>query len=56
MTEACACCGKPTDHSETHHVNHRKGDNHPDNLSPRDRGCHMDHHDNQRAAKFSYAP
>jgi len=54
--ETCACCGKPTDRAETHHHNHRKGDNHPDNLTPRDRRCHMDHHDNQRAAKFPYSP
>lgn len=56
MTETCAHCGKPTDRCETHHVNHRKGDNHPDNLSPRDRACHMDHHRNERAAKYPYGP
>jgi hypothetical protein len=47
--DTCACCGKPTNRCETHHVNHRKGDNHPDNLSPRDRDCHMAHHRNERA-------
>lgn len=49
MTDACACCGAPTDHPETHHVNERRGDNHPDNLSPRDRRHHMHHHGNDRA-------
>lgn len=49
-TETCACCGKPTDAAHTHHVNHRKADNFPDNLSPRDRRCHMKHHENDRAA------
>jgi hypothetical protein len=56
MTETCACCGKPTDNVEIHHHNHRKGDNHPDNLTPRDRHCHMEHHRNERAAKFAYSP
>jgi hypothetical protein len=54
--KTCACCGKPAARCETHHVNHRKGDNHPDNLSPRARDCHMDHHRNQRAAKYPYSP
>ena len=56
MTDTCACCGKPTNHKEVHHVNERKGDNHPDNLSPRDRACHMAHHDNKRAAQYPYGP
>jgi transposase len=56
MTDTCACCGKPTDAVEEHHVNHRKGDNHPDNLSVRDRRCHMEHHNNERAAKFAHGP
>lgn len=56
MTDTCACCGRPTDRVEEHHVNHRKADNHPDNLSPRARRCHMDHHDNQRAVTFEYGP
>ena len=56
MTDTCAHCGKPTDRVEEHHVNHRKGDNHPDNLSPRDRRCHMHHHENERAAKYPYRP
>lgn len=45
----CACCGKPTDHAEEHHHNHRRGDNDPDNLRDVDRRCHMEHHRNNRA-------
>lgn len=56
MTETCACCGRPTDRCETHHVNERRGDNHPDNLSPRDRRCHMTHHRNERAVTYPYGP
>jgi hypothetical protein len=56
VTETCACCGKPTDNAETHHVDHRHGNDHPDNRSPRDRRCHMDHHRNSEAAKFPYSP
>lgn len=56
MTGYCACCGKPTSRTEVHHVNHRKADNHPDNLSPRDRRCHMVHHDNEGAVKHPYGP
>lgn len=58
--EACACCGKPTTHPETHHHNQRRGDNHPDNLQPRDRRCHHTDHDNPRAVdhltKHHYGP
>lgn len=50
MTDVCSCCGRPADVSHTHHVNEQRGDNHPDNLSTRDRRCHMEHHDNDRAA------
>ena len=49
--ETCACCGRPTTSSHTHHVNERKADNYPDNLSPRDSRCHMRHHGNDTAAE-----
>jgi len=46
----CACCGRPTDATETHHVDQQRGNNDPDNLSERCRRCHHDHaHDNPRA-------
>jgi len=47
--DACTHCGRPTDDPETHHHNHRKGDNHPDNLRTVDRRHHMQHHENDRA-------
>jgi hypothetical protein len=50
MTDHCACCGRPTDSAETHHVDEQRGNNHPDNLSPRCRRCHHGReHDNDRA-------
>lgn len=56
----CRICGLPTDRPETHHHNHRKGDNDPDNLRPVDRRCHMEHHENDRAvdrlAEQRYGP
>lgn len=56
----CTITGKPTDHPETHHHNHRRGDNHPDNLRPVDRRNHMQHHENDEAvddlAKQRYGP
>lgn len=54
--ETCACCGKPTERAEVHHVDHRHDNDHPDNRSKRDRRCHMDHHRNQRATTFEYGP
>jgi hypothetical protein len=49
MTDHCAGCGCPTDHAEQHHVDEQRGNNDPDNLSPRCRRCHHDGaHDNPR--------
>lgn len=45
----CSICGAPAHDAETHHHNERTGDNHPDNLRPVDRRCHMEHHGNDRA-------
>ena len=47
---ACRCCGEPVDHTEEHHVDERRNNNTPDNLTPRCRRCHHDRtHDNPRA-------
>ena len=46
---ACKDCGRPVDHTETHHVDEQRGNNDPDNLSERCRRCHMTHHENGRA-------
>jgi len=46
---ACNDCGRPVDHTETHHVDEKRGNNDPDNLSERCRRCHMSHHDNDVA-------
>ena len=61
MAKACACCGDPADHTETHHVDEQRGNNNPDNLSPRCRRCHHGRaHDNKRAvdgrAKRRFGP
>jgi len=60
MTDYCADCGEPVGNAETHHVDQQRGNNDPDNRSPRCRQCHMAHHDNDRAtdgdAKRTYAP
>jgi hypothetical protein len=46
----CACCGRPTDDVEWHHVDEQRGNNDPDNLSPRCRRCHHSRaHENDRA-------
>lgn len=46
----CTCCGEPADHVEQHHVDRKRGNNEPDNLTPRCRRCHHDGtHDNPRA-------
>jgi len=34
---------------EVHHVDEKRGNNDPDNLSPRCRRCHMSHHGNDAA-------
>jgi 5-methylcytosine-specific restriction endonuclease McrA len=50
MTEHCTNCGSPVDHTEEHHVDEQRGNNDPDNLTPRCRRCHHDRaHDNPRA-------
>ena len=49
MTE-CTVCGVPADDVEQHHVDQQRGNNDPDNLTPRCRRCHHDGtHDNARA-------
>lgn len=45
----CKDCGHPVDRTETHHVDEKRGNNDPDNLSDRCRRCHMAHHDNDAA-------
>lgn len=45
----CSICGDPVDTPETHHDDKQRGNNHPDNLRPVHRRCHMHHHDNDRA-------
>lgn len=56
----CSITGKPTTDVEIHHDNHRRGDNHPDNLRAVDRRNHMHHHDNDEAVdnhtKQRYGP
>lgn len=56
----CSLCGKSVDRPEEHHHNQRKADNHPDNLRPVHRRCHMKHHGNDRAvddlAEQRYGP
>lgn len=50
MTGHCTCCGEPAAHAEEHHVDQQRGNNTPDNLTPRCRRCHHDGtHDNPRA-------
>jgi len=50
MTSYCSNCGDPADHVEEHHVDEQRGNNEPDNLTPRCRRCHHDGtHDNARA-------
>lgn len=45
----CACCGEPAADIEQHHVDEQRGNNEPDNLSPRCRRCHHARmHDNRR--------
>ena len=47
---ACACCGRPAEDTETHHVDEQRGNNDPDNLSERCRRCHHRRaHENDRA-------
>jgi hypothetical protein len=49
MTDHCTCCGRPVEATETHHVDQQRGNNDPDNLTPRCRRCHHDGtHDNPR--------
>lgn len=49
-TTTCKSCGRPVEHTETHHVDQQRGNNDPDNLSERCRRCHHDGaHDNARA-------
>lgn len=50
MTHTCTHCGEPVDHAEEHHVDRQRGNNDPDNLTPRCRRCHHgETHDNRRA-------
>lgn len=49
MTDHCTECGRPADAVEHHHVDQQRGNNDPDNLTPRCRRCHHGHtHDNKR--------
>jgi len=49
MSHTCSNCGEPTDRVEEHHVDQQRGNNDPDNLTPRCRRCHHDGtHDNPR--------
>ena len=60
MSSYCTICGDAASETESHHHNHRRGDNHPDNLRPVHRRCHMHHHENERAvdqlAEQRYGP
>lgn len=50
MSPTCTGCGEPVGHVEQHHVDQQRGNNEPDNLTPRCRECHHDGaHDNPRA-------
>jgi len=52
MSDACTCCGEPADHTEEHHVDRKRGNNDPDNLTTRCRRCHHDGtHDNTAAVE-----
>lgn len=45
----CTCCGEPADHVEEHHVDQQRGNNEPDNLTPRCPRCHHCRtHENKR--------
>ena len=49
MTTYCTNCGDPVDGVEEHHVDQQRGNNDPDNLTPRCTRCHHDGtHDNPR--------
>jgi len=49
MTTYCSNCGDPLDSAEEHHVDQQRGNNDPDNLTPRCTRCHHDGtHDNPR--------